>query len=325
MGRVGAAREAGVVVLLVAVFAVIGAREPRFLQPASINSILLWIPLLLTVAVGQMMVIVTRGIDVSVGSMVGLTGMLVGMTFRDHPALSVSAGLALGLLIGAVLGSINAALIVLIKAPPILATLGTMSAYRGLTFIVNRGAQIDSHHLPDGLGRLSLNGPLQLWGVTLPWLLALSLAVAVVGSAFLRWTRPGRNVFAIGSNPDAAALRGVPVGRVLFAVYTICGAVSGLAGVMYASRYGFVNPASAGQGFELTVIAAAVIGGTPVLGGSGSVFGVSLGCLLLGAINVALAVLGIAETWQTAVYGVVILAAVVVDTSIKTRQARLSA
>ena len=142
--------------------------------------------------------------------------------------------------------------------------------------------------------------------------------------AFLTRTRTGRNLYAIGGNPDAAALRGVPVRPVILLSYILCGVGAGLAGVLYASRFGNVNPASIGSGFELLVIAAAVIGGTSIFGGVGSATGAFLGCVLLGVINVALAVLQIADTWQTAVYGLVILSAVLFDDA-TARRLRLSA
>jgi rhamnose transport system permease protein len=141
----------------------------------------------------------------------------------------------------------------------------------------------------------------------------IALAVAILTHFFMRYSTIGRNVYTIGSNPDAARLRGIPVEFTIFVVYMITGAVAGLAGVLYSSRMGFVNPGQTGVGLELTTIAAVVIGGTNVFGGSGSVPGVLLGCLLLGTINVALAVLGVAGTWQLAVYGLVILLAVIVD------------
>ena len=310
-------RELGPVVLLVLVVVLATLREPRFLEPASINGILLWIPLLIVIGVGQMMVIVTRGIDVSVGSMVGLSAMSVGILFRSSPNLPIVVGVVAGILVGLVLGAVNGALISLARVPPIIATLGTLSAYRGLVFIVSQGHQIDSNQIPDGLTDWSLHGPLKLGLVVVPWILVIALVVAVLGTIFLVRTRPGRDVFAVGSNPEAARLRGIPVTRTLFLVYAVTGALAGLAGSFYASRFGFVNPATAGQGLELVVIAAVVIGGTPVTGGSGTVLGVGLGALLLAAISDALAVLGIAATWQQLVYGIVILVAVIVDTLIK--------
>ncbi|HSI71871.1 MAG TPA: ABC transporter permease, partial [Fimbriimonas sp.] len=200
---------------------------------------------------------------------------------------------------------------------------GTLSAYRGAIFIFSRGEQIDGNDLPQALTGWSINGPLSFAGVTISWLLTFGLVVALIGSLFLAKSRAGRDVFALGSNPDAARLRGVAVNRTTFLVYAVTGALCGLAGVMYAARFGFVNPATAGQGFELTVIAAVAIGGTKITGGSGSVLGVVLGCFLLGAISVALAVLGIDASWQLLVYGVVILLALLVDASFRTLLSRL--
>lgn len=313
-------RELGIIIFLIVIVLLVSAIQPRFLTQFNLRSILLWAPLLTVVAMGQMMVIITRGIDISVGSILGFAGIVVGMIFRDNPGFDIFLGTALGILIGAVLGAFNGALIAWVKVPPIIATLGTLSAYRGLTFVVSGGRQIDPNHVPSDLIRWSQSGPFDL--DLIPWVVVSALVVALLAHLFLRYTRTGRNVYAIGSNPDAAELRGIPVARTRLAVYTITGAMSGLAGILYASRFGFVNPGQTGVGFELTVVAAVVIGGANVFGGSGSVLGVVLGCLLLGTINVALAVLGIAATWQLAVYGFVILLAVAIDAIIQTELRR---
>jgi len=321
--RIAKFRELGTLVLLALVVLFAFLRDPRFLEARSINSILLWIPLLAVIGMGQMLVIVTRGIDVSVGSIVGLAGIVAGMTFRANPDMNVFLGLLVGIGVGLILGCINAAVIAWAKVPPIIATLGTLSAYRGLVFIVSGGRQVDSNDLPEALTHWSLEGPIRLGGVTITWLLVIALLMAAGTAYFVRRTRAGRDVYALGSNPEAARLRGVPVTRTTFLVYAATGALAGLAGVLYASRYGFVNPATAGAGMELSVIAAVVIGGTKVTGGSGTVLGVLLGCLLLGTINVALAVLGIAATWQLLVYGLVILIALLVDMGIQRSMVRL--
>ncbi|HSI71621.1 MAG TPA: ABC transporter permease, partial [Fimbriimonas sp.] len=164
------AREIGVLVLLLLVCVAAWIREPRFLEPSNLNSILLWAPLLIVVGVGQMMVIITRGIDVSVGSMVGLSAMLAGMLFREQPGMSVGLGTLAGIIVGLILGSINGALIAWAKVPPIIATLGTLSAYRGAIFIFSRGEQIDGNDLPQALTGWSINGPLSFAGVTISWL-----------------------------------------------------------------------------------------------------------------------------------------------------------
>lgn len=315
-------REVGIIAFLLVIVVGATTAEPRFLSPFNLRTVLLWVPLLVTVAMGQMMVIITRGIDVSVGSILALAGIIVGMIFRDFPEFNIYLGTLIGILIGLALGAVNGALIAWMKIPPVITTLGTLSIYRGLTFIVSQGRQIDPNHVPRSLIFWSQQGP---FGINLvPWVVVIAAVVALLAHLFMRSAKAGRNIYAVGGNPAAARLRGIPVELTTFLVYAITGAMCGLAGILYASRFGFVNPGETGVGFELTVIAAVVIGGTNMFGGAGSVLGVVLGCLLLGTINVALAILGIAATWQLAVYGFVILLAVVVDAIIERELRRAS-
>jgi rhamnose transport system permease protein len=292
--------------------AAVAIKEPRFLQPQSIESVLLWMPLITVVAMGQFLVIVTGGIDISVGSVLGFAGIGVGLLLKSDPTMPLLAVFAAGLGLGLVLGAANASLVAWAKVSPLIVTIGTLAAFRGLTFMLSKGDQIDSSMLPDRLTALANQG-IEVAGVTVNWLLLVALAVAAATAFVANKTVFGRNVFAFGGNPQAAHLRGVSASAVTFWVYAVCGALAGLAGVMYAARFGFVNPLSAGQSFELTVIAAVVIGGTKLTGGTGSVLGVLIGCLLLSCINVGLAVLGIDANWQMLAYGLVILVAVVVD------------
>ncbi|HVT10921.1 MAG TPA: ABC transporter permease [Fimbriimonadaceae bacterium] len=315
-------REIRALILLVVVFAAAAIKAPRLLEPSSISSILLWIPLLTVMAVGQMLVIVSRGIDVSVGSILGFAGIAVGMLFRAHPDMNVYLGAGIALAIGAALGAVNGMLVAWAKIPAIITTLGTLSAYRGLTFILSKGEQIDSNNIPIAVSEWSMSGPFKIGGVTIPWILVFTALVVVIGHVFARRTVTGRNLYAIGSNMEAARLHGVNVNALLILAYAACGALAGFAGIMYASRYGFVNPGTAGFGMELTVIAATVIGGTDVRGGSGSVPGVVIGCVLLGVINVALAVIGIAADWQLFFYGAIILVAVGLDAFVGKAEAK---
>jgi rhamnose transport system permease protein len=304
-------REAPLLSALVALVALVSVLQPRFFSLDSLRSVLLWVPLLTVVAMGQMAVILTRGVDVSVGSILGLSGMSVAVLLRDHPGLNLYGAALLSTGVGAFLGAINGGLISLGRVPAIVATLGTMGIFRGLTFVVSQGRQVSEYELPRPLAAWSNEGPL---GQSLvPWVVLLALVAAVAMHVFLTRTRGGRTLYALGGNPDAAVWRGLPTRAATFWSYVLCGAGAGLAGVLWASRYGTVNPASIGLGFELLVIASVVIGGVSVFGGSGSVPGVVLGCLLLGTINVALSVLSIDATWQQAVYGLVILLAILFD------------
>ncbi len=313
-------RELATLLLLLIVFFGTTAIQPRYLNPNSLRSMLLWVPLLAIIGMGEMTVMIIRGIDVSVGSIVGFAGMVVGILWRDVPGFNVAMGVVLSILIGLTLGSINGVLVAKARVPAVIVTLGTLSAYRGLTFLITQGSQVDGNYIPKSLIRWSQVGPFGLWLV--PWVIWIVLAVAAATWLLLRYSRLGRHIYALGSNPEAARLRGIPVDRVTLFTYAFTGALAGFAGVLYASRFGFLNPGQTGVGLELTVIAAVVIGGVNVFGGSGSVPGVLLGCLLLGAINVALAVLGVAGAWQLAVYGFIILLAVTVDSFLRRQMLR---
>ena len=301
-------RELRALALLVIVVGGAALIQPRYLNPNSLRSILIWIPLVAIIGMGEMMVIIIRGIDVSVGSIVGLAGLTVGLLFRDVPGFPVFLAVIISILIGLALGSLNGAIISRAHVPGVIVTLGGLSAYRGVTFLITRGSQIDGNYIPKSVIRWSQTGPLGIREV--PWIVVIVLVITLITWVIFRYTRLGRDMYALGSNPDAARLRGVAVQRVTFFAYAFTGALAGLAGILYSSRFGFLNPGQTGVGMELTVIAAVVIGGVSPFGGSGSVLGVLLGCLLLGAVNVALAVLGIAGSWQLAVYGAVILLAV---------------
>jgi rhamnose transport system permease protein len=194
-----------------------------------------------------------------------------------------------------------------------------MTAYRGIVFIYSNGQEVSHSQIPPALIRLSQTSP-----ISIPWIVIFAAAIAGLTAIFLRYTRTGREIFAIGSNPHAAVLRGIPVSRVLLLIFTITGALAGLAGLMSASRFGYVNPADTGQEMELIVISAAVIGGTNVFGGSGTVLGVLLGCMFLGVVNTAMPVVGIPGAWQHAIYGIAILAAAMIDSFIQKRSGRMA-
>lgn len=299
--------ETRLCLIIAMVFLVAAIKEPRFVQAQAIQSILLWIPILSVMAIGQMFVIASRGIDVSIGSILGFCGISLGLVFKLNPAFPPALAIGLALGIGVMLGLINGILIAYANIPPIITTLGTLSVYRGATFWLSHGDQVDGNFIPRAITNWSLEGPCRIGDVSIPWLLIFAVFVALIGELIARWTPAGRNVFAIGSNPEAAHLRGVPVRRMTMLVYALCGALAGLAGILYMSRYGFVNPGTAGLGMELSVIAATVIGGCDVRGGRGTIAGVLLGGILLGTLNVALAVIGIAADWQLLVYGLTIV------------------
>lgn len=306
-------RELRTLLILALVLGLGALKEPRLLSEESVSAMVLWLPILACLAIGQMFVIVSRGIDVSVGSAMALSALAAGMSFRAYPDLAVGWGVAVAVATGALLGAVNGILITGARVPPIITTLGTLSIYRGLTLWISGGEQIDANHLPIALSRWSVEGPVRIGEIVFPWLLVASLGVALLAQVTMRHTLWGRSLYMIGGNPDAARMRGIAVASSLFWAYLVCGTCAGLGGILYAAQFGFVNPGITGLGFELTVIAATVIGGCDVRGGVGSVAGVLLGCALLAAVNVTLAVLGIAADWQTLAYGAIIVLALVLD------------
>lgn len=314
------ARETGLIVALVLLVALCYFREPRYLDPRNIDSILLWMPLLLVAAIGQFPVIVARGIDISIGSIVGLSAVSVGLLLKAYPQLPTPVLFLIGGLVGLVLGCINGVLITFGKIPAVVATIGTLTAYRGLTFMVTGGDQIDSSVVPDRLTNLANNG-INIGHVTLSWLLVISAVLAILAGLATRYLRLYRNIFAYGSNPDAAYLRGISPKVVQMVCYLASGTLAGVVGTMYLARFGFASPGTAGQSFELVVIAAVAIGGVKITGGSGSIIGVFLGCLLLSCISVALPTLHIDADWQTLIYGATILIALIIDAFSQRRRA----
>jgi rhamnose transport system permease protein len=302
-------REAGILVMIVLFCLAVGTQKPHFLTLDSLRIILLLVPLIMIGAMGQMLVIVARHVDLSIGSILGLTAMASGMMFRYHPEIWWPFGFVVSIGVGALLGVFNGLLVTLFRLPAIIVTLGTLNLYRGMTYIMSNAKQIDRQYVPSPLKAMSQTSPF----FDIPWIILMSFGVALLTYWLAIHTRIGRQIYALGSNPAAAPLRGIDVTKVTVLVFAISGALSGLAGIMYASRWGFVNPSNTGSGFEFQVIAAVVIGGVSINGGVGTVLGAILGVLLLGCVAAALPLLGIPGTTQSAIYGAVILVALLID------------
>ena len=309
-------REISILVVLVLVVAAATVKTPSFLFSSNSWRDLLLTPfLLLLLAVGQAVVIITRNVDLSVGSVLALTAYLTGRLFIGVDGIPVVAVFVIGLLVGAVLGLVNGLLVTIARVPALVITLGTLYIYRGIVLTWAGSDRINASDLPHGflaLGTKSL--------LSIPVLTLISLAVLALVGYYLYSHRGGRELYAIGSDPDAAVLYGLPVRRRVLAAFVLSGALAGLAGVLYTARYGTVS-SGAGLGMELQAVGAAVIGGVAIFGGSGTVWGAALGAVLLVTINRALPILGIPDFWQRAVWGGLILAAIVLDRVLAARRA----
>lgn len=300
-------REAGISLFIIILILGVTLRNPAFLTADNFDDILLNISILTIVALGQTIVILTRGIDLSVSSTIGLVAMMVSFVVKQNPDFSILLAVLLGMALGAVLGIFNGLIITYGKVPPIIATLGTLSVYRGMVFFYSQGTWVNSYELPSGFKLLSKGTPLGL-----PNMVLIAILVAVVVYYFLNYTRTGREIYAVGSNPDAAQFAGIRKDRIIFLVYLLSGIAAGLAAVLWASRFESAQTNTA-LGFELQTVAAAVVGGVSISGGVGTVPGVLLGALLLGVIQNALTIIRISPFWQLAAQGLLILIAVITD------------
>ncbi len=312
------ARETGILLAFALVVVATTIKNPNFLfSPDGFRDLLLTPSILLLVAVGQAIVIITRNVDLSVGSILGLSAYLTGRVFIDLAWLPWPAVFLIGLVFGGLLGLINGALVAFAKVPALVITLGTLYAYRGINVLWTGSDRINSSDMPReflALGTSALAG--------IPWLTIMALLVLIVAGWFLRTQRAGRELYAIGSDPGAANLYGLKVTQRVIAAFVVSGGLAGLAGVLFAARYGTVS-SNAGSGWELDAVGAAVIGGVAIFGGSGTVWGAAIGAYLLLTINRALPVIGVEDVWQRAVVGALILGAIVLDRVLALRQAKL--
>jgi rhamnose transport system permease protein len=280
------------------------------------RDLLLTPSILLLLAIGEAVVIISRNVDLSVGSVLGVTAYLTGRLFIDVPGIPIVVVVLAGLLAGALLGLVNGLLVGFGKVPALVITLGTLYIYRGVVLTWAGSNRINASDMPSSFGDL---GTASL--VTIPVLFLVALLVLLVVGYYLQTARGGREVYAIGSDPAAAVLYGLRVRRRVISAFVLSGALAGLAGVVFAARYGSVS-SSAGTGIELQAVAAVVIGGVAIFGGSGTVWGAAIGAMLLVTINRALPTVGIPDFWQQALVGALILGAIVLDRVLATRRAR---
>jgi rhamnose transport system permease protein len=300
-------RELGIGLALLLLIVITALVNPRFLAAQSIKDLLLGSTILAILATGQAIVVITRNVDLSVGSVLGLSAFAVGTLFVSAPGTPIPVALAMGVALGAACGAVNGLLIAAARVPALVVTLGTLYVFRGIDYTWATGKQVNAADMPAGFLRMGTKAVL---GV--PVLALFAVVVLVFAGYYLRAFRSGRELYAIGSEPAAARLNGIPVGRRIFFAFVVSGALAGFAGVLYAARFGTLD-ANAGINSELNVVAAVVVGGVAIFGGSGSVYGAALGAVLLTTIGAALPVLGVSPFWQRAAVGALILAAIGLD------------
>lgn len=304
MIRILKSREMLLVGVILVLVALIASRFPAFIQPANLVNVFTDTSPLIILAVGQAIVILTRCIDLSVAANLALTGMVCAMINVAYPDLPIPVIIAVALILGAGLGVINGILVWKLTIPPIVVTLGTLTIYRGIIFVISDGAWVNAHEMSPaftGFPRAEILG--------LPVLAWLAIITAIVFFVVIARTPLGRAFYAVGGNPHAAVYAGINVGKTQFWAFVLSGILAGLTGYLWVARYS-VAYVDIAKGFELEVVAACVIGGIAIAGGAGSLMGAILGALFLGIIKNALPVVGISPFWQLAISGAAIVIAV---------------
>ena len=308
-------RETILALAIFVLLAAIALRFAAFIAPANLAAVFTDTSLLIILALGQMAVIVTKCIDLSVAANLALCGMIAAML--NGAGVPLPLILLAVVVLGAALGAVNGLLVWRLGIPSIVVTLGTMTIFRGVIFLLTNGKWINAHQMSEGFKAFPraqfLGLPVMAW---------IALAVIAGFALFIRRSPLGRALFAVGGNPHAAVYAGIDVGRTQFLAFVISGALAGLTGYLWVARYAVAYVDIAG-GFELDVVAACVIGGIAIAGGAGSVAGAVMGALFLGIIKNALPVVGISPFLQMAISGTAILVAVAVNSRGQGRQGRL--
>jgi rhamnose transport system permease protein len=311
--RVFRIREFGIIAVLLVFVVITTSIEPSFLNQQNLQFLLINTTVYALLALGETMVVVSRNVDLSIGSILGLSAYVSASMFGHHPGIPIPLVFLIGLGIGLACGMGNGFMVAVGRVPSLVVTLATLYIIRGIDILIVGGNEVTAQTLPNSftnIPRATVAG--------IPYL-AIAIAVVIgIGAYYMRAFRSGRELYAIGSNPEAARLAAIPVGKRIFTAFTASGAIAGVAGVLWAAQYQTID-STAGTGYELTVISAVVVGGVAIFGGSGSAVGAAVGALLLSSINSALNVLGFPQLWLEAISGFLLLLAITLDRIISVR------
>jgi rhamnose transport system permease protein len=309
-------QEFSVFIVLVVIYVIVGLIQPRWFSKNVLNTILLFMPYVLLLGLGEMVIIIDRNVDMSVGSIMGFCAVMCGMIFRADKNFNPFLLCLISMAIGGLLGLLNGVVINKLSLPSVIATMGTGYIFRGAFYIICDGDQIDNTSIPQYITSYSA---FHSSAVGIPYLVIFVFLTAILIDLILKKTKLGRNIYFCGDNPNAASLRGIDIKKISTLCFAFAGVCSGLAALAYISRIGYVNPTAVGAGIEFTVIAGVVIGGTSMSGGSGSVLGTVLGVFLLGELDTAITIVGLSGHWQKVIYGLIIVVAVIADKQFRTR------
>jgi rhamnose transport system permease protein len=308
-------RELGILLALALVVVAATIDNPHFLSATNVQQILSAASIIALLAIGETIVIITRNVDLSVGSVLGISAYATGVLYVHHPHIRLVFVFLAALGLGVVCGIVNGAIVTVARVPSLVVTLGTLYIIRGIDGAWAGGNQVNASMLPTSFNKIGYG---TIVGV--PYLAVIAIVAVGAATYAMRSFRTSRDFYAIGSDPAAARLAGIPVGPRVFLAFVLSGGIAGLAGAVWLSYYGSVD-AIAGVGYEFQVITAVVVGGVAIFGGSGTVLGAALGALLLNTINSALVVVNVSSFWSQAIAGGLLLAAIAFDRLIALRVA----
>src|SRR5690349_14586708 len=300
-------RELGIVLALVLVVGGTTIDNHRFLSTTNVQQVLLSASIIALLAIGETIVIITRNVDLSIGSVLGISAYATGVLYVHHPHVSLAVVFLLAIGIGVACGVVNGLVVTVARVPSLVVTLGTLYIIRGIDGAWAGGNQVNASMLPNSFNKIGYGTALGI-----PYLAIIAIVGVGIATYAMRSFRTPRDFYAIGSQPDATRLAGIPVGPRVFLAFVLSGAIAGFAGALWLSLYASVD-AIAGVGYEFQVIAAVVVGGVAIFGGSGTVLGAALGAILLNTINSALVVVNVSSFWSQALSGGLLVAAIAFD------------
>lgn len=301
-------REMSLVLILILLSFFIQLRNSSFLSLTNLNDMITNAVMMSILAVGMMFVLLIGGIDISIGATLAFSGMSVALLLRSNPGIPTVVSFLLGTLIGTLCGLLIGLIIAKGKVIPIIATLGLYNIYRGATYLIANNQWVAAYQLPDGLKAFATGKFLGINNMII-----VAIVIYIIFAYFIKFTRTGRKIYAVGSNAEAAKISGINITSVKILVYSIMGGLSGFVAILWLSKYASAQ-GDAATGIEMDVIAACVIGGVSLNGGKGTVLGVLLGTITLGILNNALPLINVSPFWQDAIKGLVIICAVIINT-----------
>lgn len=310
-------QEFALIVIILIVSTLVQIRTGgSFLSGSNLNEMMRETSMLMMVSIGMMIVIISGGIDLSVGSVMGLAGMIAALTLRDHPNIPIPVLFLIAMGVGLICGTITGFVVSKLRIFPLIGTLGTCDIFRGVIYLFSKGEWVSQTNMSNDFLSISTS---KFLGIN--YMMWFAIIVVVFGFVFLGYTRRGRHIYAIGNSEESARISGIKTERNKWIAYMISGTIAGLAGLLWVCKYAAAQGTTA-TGFELNAIAAVVLGGVSITGGSGTVTGVVLGSLLFGILSNILPLIQVSSFWQRAIRGAVIIISIVINSLVSRRAAK---